>query len=60
MMNTKQILGKTRGQVLAMVDRFVKDSIDKLGNKREPTSESSAVLHVWSILLHELSRNRNL
>ena len=58
MMNTKQILGKTRGQVLAMVDRFVKDSIDKLGNKREPTSESSAVLHVWSNLLHELSRNR--
>ena len=58
MMNIKQILGKTRGQVLAMVDRYVKDSIAKLGNKHEPITESGAVLHAWSNLLHELSRNR--
>lgn len=57
-MNTKEILGKTRGEVLAMVDRYVKDSLGKLARGREPLSEANAVLHVWSNLLHALSRGR--
>lgn len=59
MKNIQAILGKTREQILSMVDDYVVESIVKLGEMREPTYGMGTVQYAWTTLLDALTKGRS-